>query len=80
MTWANRAKPLAVGDRVAFTAPFLRNTGQYTGDVPRARGTVAALVPLGDTMLAEVDWNTPDMPRRVHVANLCRVNSRAFAD
>lgn len=78
MSWADRTKRIAVGDQVALTAAFLRNTGQQTGDVPHAKGMVTAIVPLGETTLAEVEWNTPDMPARVHVANLCRVGSRQY--
>lgn len=78
MTWTERTKPIAVGDQVAMTAAFLRSTGQYTGDVPHAKGIVASLVPLGSITLAEIDWDTPDMPRRVAVANLCLIGSREY--
>jgi hypothetical protein len=47
---------------------------QSTGDVPHARGTVPALVPLGkQTTLAELEWDTPDMPARVNVKNLTSI-------
>lgn len=78
MNWVTRTQPVKVGDKIAYTAAFLRGTGQYTGDVPQAKGIVLALVPLGETVLAEIAWDTPDLPRRVHVANICRVNSIAY--
>jgi hypothetical protein len=52
----------------------LQSTGQYTGDVPHARGTVTALKTLGtETTLAEIDWDKPGMPARVNVKNLTTV-------
>jgi hypothetical protein len=60
-----------VGDRVAYGRQFLRNIGCVTGDLPRARGIVAALVTVGEVTLAEIDWDLPDIPRRVNVKNLC---------
>lgn len=30
---------LAAGDRIAYTAKWLKNTGHFTGDVPQRRGT-----------------------------------------
>lgn len=34
-----KANLLQPGDRVAYAAKFLKNTGQFTGDAPRRRGT-----------------------------------------
>lgn len=79
MSWTARTQPIQVGDRVAYSKRFLQSTGQYTGDVPHARGTVAALVPLGkDTTLAEIAWDTPDLPTRVNVKNLTTVKQIAY--
>jgi len=36
------------GDRVAYSRVWLRNTAQYTGPLPNARGTVKAVRPLAD--------------------------------
>jgi hypothetical protein len=81
MTWTDRTQPVKVGDRVAYSKGFLRSTGQYTGDMPAAKGIVTALVPLGtETTLAEIEWDKPDLPARVNVKNLCRVNSIEFSD
>jgi hypothetical protein len=60
-----------VGTRVRYRATFLRATGCYTGQMPRAMGTVVCLVPLGETLLAEITWDDPDtLPGRVNVTNL----------
>ncbi len=80
MTWAARVKPIRVGDIVGYSHAFLNSTGQYTGDVPRAKGKVTDLVAAGPLILAIVEWDTPDMPERVNVANLARVGSLAYGD
>jgi hypothetical protein len=79
MDWQQRTQKINVGDRVAYSAAFLRGTGQFTGDVPHARGEVKALLPLGETTLAEIAWDRPDLPARVNVANLCLVGGRGFS-
>lgn len=79
MTWQQRTQKINVGDRVAYCAAFLRSTGQYAGDVPHAKGEVKALVPLGETTLAEIEWDHPDLPTRVNVANLCLVVGRGYS-
>lgn len=67
-----------VGDRVAFKRSFLRNTGQMTGDVPFARGTITKLVPLGQTALAEIKWDSGDVPAKANIANLVLESSLRF--
>ena len=44
------------GDRVAFSAGFLRSTGQIIGDAPRLRGTVISVSQFGDEQLCIVLW------------------------
>jgi len=80
MSWANRTKAVSVGDKVCYSRQFLQSTGQQTGDVPFARGKVTALVKLGETMLAEIEWNQPDLPTRVNVANLSRVTVKGIVE
>ena len=80
MSWAERARAIQVGDTVAYSAAFLRSIGTYTGDMPRARGTVTALVPVGSHVtLAEIDWDLPDLPTRVNVKNLCHVHGIGYS-
>lgn len=63
---------LTTGDTVAYSAEWLRSTGNMTGDLPFARGEVRRLIPLGSTMLAEIDWNDDQIPKRVNVKNLSK--------
>lgn len=75
---------IAIGDRVAYSAAFLRSTGQQVGEAGHGRGIVRELVPLGDTSLAVIDWegrHAGELPERVNVANLAKVgpNSRFCA-
>ena len=47
---------LTAGDRVAYAASFLRNTGQFTGSGPQRRGTFVALWER-DSQFARVKWD-----------------------
>ena len=58
-----------------------KSIGCFAGDMPQAKGIVTGLVPLrGATTLAEIEWDRAEMPHRVNVKNLCRVNTVAFYD
>jgi hypothetical protein len=65
-----KARKFAVGDRVRYTADFLRSTGMFTGAIPQARGTITTLEPFGEAVLATIDWGNVDVPPRVITANL----------
>ncbi len=78
MTWSKRIQPIKVGDKVAYSKAYLQSTGSYTGDIPHARGEVTALIPLGETTLAEIAWDRPEMPARVNVKNLVTVKRIAY--
>ncbi len=65
-----------MGDKVAYSRRFLQSISCYTGDMPQARGKVTGLKTLSeDVVLAEIDWNLPDLPARVNVKNLSRVTT-----
>jgi hypothetical protein len=64
---------LQLGDRVAYSSRFLKNTGQHTGDIPFARGTITRLTLIGNSQLAHIDWDREGIPGKVLVANLSRV-------
>jgi hypothetical protein len=55
------AKPnkLTPGDRVAYAAKFLRNTGQFTGAAPKRRGTFVSYWN-ADPQFARVKWDDFD--------------------
>jgi hypothetical protein len=78
--WRIRSQPIQVGDTVGYSKAFLQSTGQYTGDVPFARGKVTALHGAGETVLAEIQWDRPDLPSRVHVKNLSTVRRIALGE
>jgi hypothetical protein len=81
MTWTARKEPIKEGDRVAFSKQFLQGTGQYTGDMPHARGTVTGLKsPGSDTTVAEIEWDTPDVPAPVNVKNLTTTKRIALGE
>jgi hypothetical protein len=61
---------ISVGDKVRYSPAFLRSTGQYTGDIPHARGTVVALKLFGNVTLATIDWANPEIPAKVLTSNL----------
>jgi len=70
-----------VGDTVGYSKQFLQSTGQYTGDAPFARGKVIALHQFGgDSTLAEVEWDHPDLPGRVNVKNLSTIKQIQLGD
>lgn len=69
---------LTVGDKVAYSAAWLRSTGQQTGDVPFARGVIKGFQSIGSTTIAVVDWDR-DMPPKVNVKNLARVGGARFS-
>ena len=78
MTWAARSQPIKVGDKVAYSAAFLRSIACFTGELPHGRGTVTALhVVSPEVILAEINWGgNPEIPTRVNVRNLSRVQER----
>jgi hypothetical protein len=77
MSWTKRTQAIQVGDTVGYAKAFLQSISCYTGDMPRARGKVTALIHLGETTLAEIAWSLPDLPKRVNVANLSTVKQIA---
>ena len=78
MSWADRVKGISVGDQVRYSRNWLQLTSTFTGDLPRAKGTVTAIKDYGSTKIATIEWDKPDLPEKVNVANLSKVkNSRA---
>ena len=72
-----KARKIECGDRVAFSATFLRSTGQFSGRVPALRGTVLEIEDLGGCTLALIGWQD-GTESRANVANLARVGSAAM--
>jgi hypothetical protein len=80
MRWTERTGAVKVGDTVMYSRAWLRSTGQFTGDICFARGTVNELQPLGEVTLAVIDWGGADLPEKVNVKNLSRVTERGVMD
>jgi hypothetical protein len=71
---------LTVGDRVGYSAAFLRSTGQYTGTAPFRRGVIRSIYELTPGfMLANVQWDFDREPSQVNIKNLARVGTMAWA-
>jgi len=64
---------MKIGDKVAYSKKFLQSISEYSGDMPHGRGVITKIIPLGETKLAEIDWNL-DLPRKVNTANLVLVS------
>lgn len=69
---------IQIGDKVAYSAKFLKSTGQLTGAIPHARGTVTEVKTCGSMELATITWGNPDIPERVNVFNLARIGTPAM--
>ena len=67
-------RPIQTGDRVAYSAKFLRSIGCQTGPIPFARGRVIVMRHYAGTTLATVEWRDPAMMDTVNVANLIPVD------
>ena len=76
---ASKTKTYTSGDKVAYSAAFLRSTGQYTGDIPFLRGEIVAVEPLGERQLCTIQWSLDGkpvrMPSQYHDDGLGRVIS-----
>lgn len=56
----SRSPVLAPGDRVRFSRAWLQSTATYTGELPRLRGTVAAICSFRSCPpLVTVNWDHP---------------------
>lgn len=72
-------RDVSVGDRVKYSAHFLRSIGVYSGPMAHAVGKVNQVVGSGPGLtLAYVDWGGADLPDRVNVNNLVRVQDLPF--
>lgn len=74
---ATRARPIQVGDAVGYSKEFLsckrllKHAGQHSVDAALAVGRVTGLHAVSDALLlAEIEWDRPDMPARVNVKSL----------
>ena len=75
-----KTKIFAPGDRVAYAATWLKNTGQRTGWAPQARGTVLVVLPPVDGVpsLVQIQWDGRPDPSHVLSVNLTLVSRIAI--
>jgi hypothetical protein len=66
---------IEIGDTIAYTRAFVDRHSRYPNALPAARGTVKALHRLQNgSILADIEWNKPHLPKRVNIKNLMKVN------
>jgi hypothetical protein len=80
MSWVERTSPIQVGDKVCYSKSFLQSTGQYTGDIPFARGVVVSIDTYGTLRLATIDWGDNNIPPKVAVNNLSKVTDKGIRE
>jgi hypothetical protein len=52
-----KPKTFVVGDRVAYSAGWLKSTGTHTGDMPFLRGSVIAIMSFAGGQLCTIAWD-----------------------
>ena len=76
---AKKTPQFSVGDKVAYAAGFLKNTGQLTTGAADVRGTVTGISDLGGNSF--ITFQCADGRERSALAtNLARVGSARFGD
>ena len=62
---------IQIGDTVTYSHTFIDRHSRYPNAMRSAQGKVRALHKLETgIVLADIDWNTPGLPKRVNVKNL----------
>lgn len=70
MSWQERTSPIKVGDPVRFSPDWLRSIRAAAGELPRMRGVVTEINPVGRSAMATVDWQDGLAPMKVPVQAL----------
>jgi hypothetical protein len=67
--------PLQIGDKVQYSAKFLRSISCYTGELPFAQGEITELTgKVGEEYrIATIRWINAFAPDKVNVANLVKI-------
>lgn len=61
---------IAKGSRVQYKKSFLQSISAYMGNMPRAKGVVKEIKNYGELKIAVIEWDLPEVPEKVNVANL----------
>jgi hypothetical protein len=75
-SWKERASKIKVGDRVAYSAKWLRLIGADTTHVAQQRGTVIEINPFRSKLQATVDFHDGLPPLKILTDDLSRVTER----
>jgi hypothetical protein len=59
---AKQKKIFCLGDKVAYSAAWLKSTGMRTGDYPFLRGTVVAVQDMSEVQLVTIEWTLRGKP------------------
>jgi hypothetical protein len=71
---------LAVGDRIAYSARFLKSIGAQTGELPQLRGEIRGFKKMGAKTLVDIVWDDGSDSRAL-VGNIAKVGANlAFCD
>ena len=68
-----KKQTFALGDRVAYSATWLRSTGNRTGPLGHLRGTVERVQKFGDNQLVVIAWDGYRCNSEYHDDGLGRV-------
>jgi len=72
---------IKIGDTIAYSQSFLDRQNRYPTNMPTAQGKVKALHKIqSGTILADIEWNKRDLPKRVDVKNLTKIKDAAFGN
>jgi hypothetical protein len=69
-----------IGDKVCYSRKWLKNTGQHTGEFPFARGIITHLTTFKYSTIATIEWDNPDIPKKVNVKNLSKISKRGIEE
>lgn len=72
MANSNGTSEIKIGDRVAYSANWLRSMGIFSGELPFLRGSVKELEDLGGITIATIIWEGYDHDSIINLANLIR--------
>ena len=64
---------IETGSYIRYKTSWLKSVGLHTRDISSAKGVVKQLTSSGQSAIAEISWDTPNVPKRVSVRNLERV-------
>lgn len=62
---------MKIGDKVKYSAKFLKSIGVYSGDMCFCEGVIKSIKTHGSSFtLATIDWKNPEIPETVNIKNL----------